>query len=391
MNHIFSVYFVSDRATRVKLLQEMENFCQHLTVDVVNSKIFPNVVNGFTDVNPVVRENTIKAMIHLAPKLNYKNLNEELMKHFARLQSKDQQGGIRTNTTVCLGKISCHLDPANRQKILTSAFTRALKDPFPPARQAGVLAIAASHHLFTLADSAYRLLPALTPLAMDSDKSVRDQAFRAMKCFLGKLEKVSEDPDLITEMEKDVSSGGVTRSSSAAASWAGWAVSGMSTLTNKIYQKNKERNMPKKTETNTNQPKDTKIEEKSNLENPSASPKKDDDTKDSESENGWGEQEDWGDMNDSNDNDNDNGNDNDGWDNEEWGEINETAENEEDDFVETDEKHNAVSSYNWGNDVNNDNFFNSLVSNDKVSLKIKLKFSLLNSITILKRETGIIG
>lgn len=30
-------------------------------------------------------------MLHLAPKLNYKNLNEELMKHFARLQSKDDQ------------------------------------------------------------------------------------------------------------------------------------------------------------------------------------------------------------------------------------------------------------------------------------------------------------
>ena len=30
-------------------------------------------------------------MLYLAPKLNYKNLNEELMKHFARLQSKDEQ------------------------------------------------------------------------------------------------------------------------------------------------------------------------------------------------------------------------------------------------------------------------------------------------------------
>ena len=32
-----------------------------------------------------------QAMLHLAPKLNYKNLNEELMKHFARLQAKDDQ------------------------------------------------------------------------------------------------------------------------------------------------------------------------------------------------------------------------------------------------------------------------------------------------------------
>ena len=32
--------------------------------------------------------------MHLAPKLNYKNLNEELLKHFARLQSKDDQVSI---------------------------------------------------------------------------------------------------------------------------------------------------------------------------------------------------------------------------------------------------------------------------------------------------------
>ena len=53
----------------------------------------------------------LQSMLHLAPKLNYKNLNEELLKHFARLQSRDDQGGIRTNTTVCLGKIACQLDP----------------------------------------------------------------------------------------------------------------------------------------------------------------------------------------------------------------------------------------------------------------------------------------
>ena len=57
-----------------------------------------------------------QAMLHMASKLNYKNLNEELMKHFARLQSKDDQGGIRTNTTVCLGKIACFLNPQVRIK-----------------------------------------------------------------------------------------------------------------------------------------------------------------------------------------------------------------------------------------------------------------------------------
>jgi SCY1-like protein 1 len=51
-------------------------------------------------------------MLYLAPKLNYKNLNIELMKYFSRLQTSDDQGVIRTNTIVCLGKIAPHLNPS---------------------------------------------------------------------------------------------------------------------------------------------------------------------------------------------------------------------------------------------------------------------------------------
>ena len=41
-------------------------------------------------------------MIHLAPKLNSSNLDEAVvLKHFGRLL-RDEQAGIRTNTTVCI-------------------------------------------------------------------------------------------------------------------------------------------------------------------------------------------------------------------------------------------------------------------------------------------------
>ena len=50
-----------------------------------------------------------------------------------------------------------------------------MKDPFPPARQAGILAIAASHQYFTLQESACRLLPALCAMTIDPEKLVRDQ------------------------------------------------------------------------------------------------------------------------------------------------------------------------------------------------------------------------
>lgn len=53
---------------------------------------------------------SLQSMLLLAPKLNETNLNQELLRHFARLQSKDDQGPIRCNTTVCLGKIASYLN-----------------------------------------------------------------------------------------------------------------------------------------------------------------------------------------------------------------------------------------------------------------------------------------
>lgn len=60
-------------------------------------------------------------MLLLAPKLNETNLNQELMRHFARLQARDEQGPIRCNTTVCLGKIASYLNAGVRHALIYSA------------------------------------------------------------------------------------------------------------------------------------------------------------------------------------------------------------------------------------------------------------------------------
>lgn len=145
-------------------------------------------------------------MLHLAPKLNYHNLNEEVLKHFARLQARDEEGGIRTNTCVCLGKIASYLHPPIRQTSLIPAFLRAMRDPFPPARIAGILALSATQNFYSLKDCSTKVMPALCHLSMDPEKQVRDQAFKALKGFVSKLEKVSEDPSLVEQMGKEISS-----------------------------------------------------------------------------------------------------------------------------------------------------------------------------------------
>lgn len=111
---VVKLFSSSDRATRMKLLQSLNQYVEFLTAGAINDQIFPNICQGFTDTNPSIRENTIRAMVLLAPKLNYNNLNVELMKHFARLQGQDEQGMIRTNTTVCIGKIAIYINPQVR-------------------------------------------------------------------------------------------------------------------------------------------------------------------------------------------------------------------------------------------------------------------------------------
>ncbi|KAJ7307123.1 hypothetical protein JRQ81_009105 [Phrynocephalus forsythii] len=235
---IVKMFSSPDRAMRIRLLQQMENFIEYLNEPTVNNQIFPHVVHGFLDTNPAIREQTVKSMLLLAPKLNENNLNVELMKHFARLQARDDQGPIRCNTTVCLGKIGPYLSAKTRQNVLISAFSRATKDPFAPSRAAGVLGFAATHNFYSMKDCAFKILPVLCTLTVDPEKSVRDQAFKAICSFMAKLEKVSEDPDLLLELEKDVQAASANPGAGTAASWAGWAVTGVSSLTSKLIRTN---------------------------------------------------------------------------------------------------------------------------------------------------------
>lgn len=51
-----------------------------------------------------------------------------------------------------------------------------------------------------------KIIPAICPLTCDPDKSVRDHAFKTIKGFLGKLEKVSENPALREKYELEIDS-----------------------------------------------------------------------------------------------------------------------------------------------------------------------------------------
>jgi len=67
--------------------------------------------SGFSDPAPAMRELSIKSMLLFAPKLSEKVMNNDLLRYFAKLQM-DEEPGIRTNTTICMGKIAEYMNTA---------------------------------------------------------------------------------------------------------------------------------------------------------------------------------------------------------------------------------------------------------------------------------------
>ena len=57
-----------------------------------------------------------------------------------------------------------------RPKVLVAAFSRSLRDPFVHARNAALLALAATADVFTEDDCANKILPVIVPSLVDKEK-----------------------------------------------------------------------------------------------------------------------------------------------------------------------------------------------------------------------------
>ncbi|KAL1304582.1 hypothetical protein AAFC00_003554 [Neodothiora populina] len=222
-----------DRAMRVSLLDNLPLMIDHLNQKIVNDKIFPQMVTGFTDLAPIVREQTVKAVLVVIGKLSDRTINGELLRCLAKT-ANDEQPGIRTNTTICLGKIARNLGVNSRTKVLTAAFTRSLRDPFVHARNASLMALAATVELYTEEDCAGRLLPAICPSLIDKEKIVRDQANKALDVFLQRIRKYGQSmPDSVAPPPGVAAANAPPRMGTPQNdnSWTGWAIS---SFTNKV-------------------------------------------------------------------------------------------------------------------------------------------------------------
>lgn len=106
---------------------------------------------------------------HANAQLSDRIINNDLLRYLARAQS-DADAHIRTNTCILIGKLAPSLGPTTRRKVLVPAFTRAIKDPFVPARLAGVMSFMGAVECFDPEELASRVVPAVAAVMIDPEK-----------------------------------------------------------------------------------------------------------------------------------------------------------------------------------------------------------------------------
>lgn len=234
---VVKLFASPDRGTRMALLEGLDEYVDKLDSRTVVDKIWPNLITGFADTVPVIREATIKAVYPLSGKLSDRILNNDLLRLLAKMQ-QDSEASIRTNTCILLGRLAPNLSSNTKKKVLVPAFARSLKDPFVHARVAALMALMATVDCFEKEDIATRVIPNMAFGLVDKEKTVRDQAFKAIAMFVQKLEEYAATLPVTVEEDRSGSStpapggvpqaGLVTSAAGAAGSLAGWAFSTLS-------------------------------------------------------------------------------------------------------------------------------------------------------------------
>ncbi|KZV66792.1 ARM repeat-containing protein [Peniophora sp. CONT] len=234
---IIKLFASSDRGTRMALLDALPEFAPKLDKKLVSDKIWPHLQTGFSDTVAVIREATVKSIGLLSDKFTERILNNDLLRHLARLQS-DPESSIRTNTCILIGRLGPTLGYNSKRKVLVMAFAKALKDDFVHARVAGLMAFMACIDCFDIEELAGRVVGVVAGALVDKEKLVRDQAFKAIELFMKKIEAhAATMPETVPNdtgasmlgLPTPNGQTGLTNTAAgAASSLASWAISSLS-------------------------------------------------------------------------------------------------------------------------------------------------------------------
>ena len=68
---LVNLFASQDRAIRMSLCENLESFIPFIPEKIINEKIFPSLSTGFNDTVPSIREQTLKAILPMAPKVSF--------------------------------------------------------------------------------------------------------------------------------------------------------------------------------------------------------------------------------------------------------------------------------------------------------------------------------
>jgi SCY1-like protein 1 len=177
-----------DRQLRMNLLENFSTYAQYLSPALINEHLYPSLAQGFLDQTASYRDLTIKAIPVIISKMNTNNINNHLLRCLAKLQA-DIEPSIRHSATDCVAKIAEYLSHDTRAKVLVPAFTRSLRDPYVPARLAGIQGFSITAQYHNIREVASRIVPALSIMCIDPAIEVRESAVKALKLFVTKIEE----------------------------------------------------------------------------------------------------------------------------------------------------------------------------------------------------------
>jgi len=218
--------FVSpDRGIRFRLLMSIGDMIGNLDDTMINDKIFPECVNGFTDSSGPIREATVKALIHFVPRLKAKTVEGRVSKLLVKLL-QDPEASIRTNAVICCGRISGHIPKACAAQMLMQSLHLGMKDSFGPCRSASLHTLLATCALFGMEELANRMLPLVCLRLVDPDSTVSDTAFEVLAGLQKHLRTQVDERRAAQQLEPATgqdpeASGG----SAAKGTWGSWALS----------------------------------------------------------------------------------------------------------------------------------------------------------------------
>lgn len=224
---IVKLFNSNDRSIRLALCEKIDSFVNMISDQACNDTIYPNLATGFSDATPIIREQTLRAVSIIAPKLQKKTINNSLLRYLAKLQV-DQEPGIRTNTTICIAKLSKYFDDSLKCKVLLQAFLRSLQDPFPFARKAGLMGIVATSDSFAVDDISRKFIPHVAPLLIDPESSIREQAFNTIDSLLKIVKIHSASMPSPSSAENDLNLNSKAEVEKEGEDWTSWAISAVS-------------------------------------------------------------------------------------------------------------------------------------------------------------------